>query len=206
MLRHFSDRINKFQFRLSTYFLGMLFMLLLSSCKKTPNAVNVVNETTGENVLPEPEEKLSEFPFLKFDSVIAYAYNGRGHQEDNQIITVYKSELNHTAELPGVKLSGDQATRILDILNDTLTYRGYTAGCFDPRMGLVFYVKDKVIAYVSICFECNWLRASPDIDALERSGDSGFRGFGKEGRNKLKAFCSELGLNYCDAESPLFDK
>jgi hypothetical protein len=34
------------------------------------------------------------------------------------------------------------------------------AGCFDPHLGIVYYDKTKIVAYMSVCFGCNRLRSS----------------------------------------------
>lgn len=190
---------------MNSFLPAIMISLALCSCTNTSSDNSAPTRNIVENKEHLSKPIPTQYPFANYDSVLAYSFNKRWFGEDNQIITEYKSELNQSAELPGVKLSDDQTMRILQILNDVSTYSGQPGACFDPRMGLVFYGAGKVVAHVSICFECNRLRSFPDINADVYARYAGYFGFGKEGRSKLKAFCTELNLNYCDQHSDLFD-
>lgn len=53
-------------------------------------------------------------------------------------------------------------------LEDKRSYGATTASCFDPHVGLVYYFKEKVVAHISICLDCNRLRSSLDIPAQKQ--------------------------------------
>ena len=104
------------------------------------------------------------FASLDYDMVIAYKYNGEG---DNEIIDK-EGKLIETIEKQ-VTLNKNQMLRLTNALCDKSTYGGDIAACFDPHFGIVFYKKNKPVAYISICLDCNYL-----ISSIKIPGDGGF--------------------------------
>lgn len=106
-------------------FFTFLISTSICSCRKTLSDNSEQFKIPQEIHDPNTREiPIKIFPFSIYDSVVAYSFNKRWSGEDNQIITQYKPGLNSTAELPGIRLSEDQAIRILQIINDTSTYSG----------------------------------------------------------------------------------
>jgi len=152
---------------------------------------------------------LNPFDTLHFDKVIAYDYNGMNEQpivKDGQLIK--RSEgAARAVEIYGQKeLTNAQMLRFHKILGDTSTYGGPTAACFDPHMGIVYYKKEKIVGYISICIDCNYLRASMPIPASEikkkfideeKTIMIGIYGFSRSARKKLNDFCKELKFSTC---------
>ncbi len=62
------------------------------------------------------------------------------------------------------------------ILNSKLesksSYGGGTASCFDPHLGVVYYLKNKPVAHISVCLDCNRLQSSIEINA-QKQGKNG---------------------------------
>lgn len=140
------------------------------------------------------------FPDFSFDEVIAYDYDGEMESFGIEIIqnnklTPYKKK---------AVLTPKQIKNLITDLNAETTYGGSKAFCFNPHLGIVFYNKKKVVAYISICFECNYLVSSKLIPVTEKKiiaiyddlvvFDSGFSELGVE---KLSALCQELCFSHC---------
>jgi hypothetical protein len=140
------------------------------------------------------------FPDFSFDEVIAYDYDGEMESFGIEIIqnnklTPYKKK---------AVLSPKQIMNLIADLNAETTYGGSKAICFNPHLGIVFYSKKRVVAYISICFECNYLVSSKLIPVTEKKiiaiyddlvvFDSGFSELGVE---KLSALCHELDFSHC---------
>jgi hypothetical protein len=86
-------------------------------------------------------------PFLGYKSAIV--------AEGKLIDSVWDKE--------GVKLSPEQVQRLDKILQQP-DRDVAVADCFNPRHGIVFWDKNnKPVAHISVCFECNLLKATPEL-------------------------------------------
>ena len=140
------------------------------------------------------------FPDFSFDEVIAYDYDGEMESFGIEIIENNKL----TPFKKKAVLSPKQIQNLIFNLNAESTYGGSKAFCFNPHLGIVFYSKKKVVAYISVCFECNYLVSSKLIPVTEKKiiaiyddlvvFDSGFSELGRE---KLSALCIELDFSHC---------
>lgn len=100
------------------------------------------------------------FATLKFDKVILYDFSG-GKSVGTSIIDE-KGNLSRTI-IKKVVLD-EETTKILSKkLESKESYGGGTASCFEPHLGIVYYLKSKPIAHVSICLDCNRLSSSKNI-------------------------------------------
>ena len=61
------------------------------------------------------------------------------------------------------KLNKLEAKQLTSKLTDSSSYGGETASCFDPHVGIVYYLKGSIAGYVTICLYCNRLYSSIDI-------------------------------------------
>ena len=139
------------------------------------------------------------FPDFSLDEVIAYDYDGEMESFGIEIIqnnklTPYKKK---------AVLTPKQIKNLIADLNAETTYGGSKAFCFNPHLGIVFYSKKKVVAYVSICFECNYFIASVKIPKVNikseiAQGELNIdKAFSELGREKLCALCQELSFSHC---------
>jgi len=107
------------------------------------------------------------FLSLKFDKVIMYDYQPLG--EDPSLVD-NKGQLVTTVKIKGHVLL-DRAT--IDKLNikmgDKKSYGQVTAMCFDPHLGIVYYLNGKIVRYVLVCMDCNALRADVEIPAQKQN-------------------------------------
>jgi hypothetical protein len=148
---------------------------------------------------------------IEYDSVVAYDFRGEGGGS----ITNGKGRLDKTAK-NGTMLSEQQIDSLIETITDTTTYGGFSAACFDPHMGIVFYKNGKAMSTIDICFECNYLVSSEILHATSYHLMRDFRedymvnspryGFTPLGRKKLRTLCSQLGLELCPKEESIWDK
>jgi hypothetical protein len=151
---------------------------------------------------------VNPYDILTYDRVVAYDYDGMSNHrivKDGQLI---KFDGRHGKIFNQIELTKNQIARFHKIIGDTATYGGYTAACFDPHMGVVYYLRDKIVGHISICVDCNYLEPSLEIPASEfkkyyiGEGDdryeAGLRGFSLPARKKILAFCEELKFSNCD--------
>lgn len=140
------------------------------------------------------------FPDFSFDEMIAYDYDGEMESFGIEIIqnnklTPYKKK---------AVLTPKQIKNLIADLNAETTYGGTKAVCFNPHLGIVFYDKKKVVGYISICFECNYLVSSKLIPVTEKKIIAIYDdlvvfadGFSELGVEKLSALCRELDFSHC---------
>ena len=141
------------------------------------------------------------FKKLKYDTVIAYGYDGSYGQEQQLIIE--KDKLSKKVKNKKI-LNQEQVKKINKTLIDTSTYGNTTASCFEPHLGIVYYYKNKVVLSISICLQCNFLESSIEIPASIyykiQSLDNSYSpatGFSKKARKEINDFCKSLNFNYC---------
>lgn len=108
------------------------------------------------------EQTKNPFLTLKFDKVIVYDYEP--DSEDPSLI-------NNGQISAGVKIRKqaqlDKAT-IEDLnlkLGDKKSYGNNHADCFEPHLGIVYYLRNKIVANITVCMDCNLLSSSIDIPA-----------------------------------------
>ena len=108
------------------------------------------------------------FQKLKFDKVVIYDYES-GRQEN--LIVDKNQQL-----IKSIKKQVELLKPTIDSLNNRLTnkesYGNITAMCFNPHLGIIYYLKDKIVAHISVCLDCNVLRSSIDIPA-QKQGEAG---------------------------------
>ena len=91
---------------------------------------------------------------LKFDKLIMYDFSGgKGW---NEYVVDKKGNLA-TSITQQVQLDVKSIANFNRLLGDKTSFGGAEASCFTPHLGLVYYRKDKIIAYITICLDCNVL-------------------------------------------------
>jgi len=115
------------------------------------------------------------FLSLKFDKVVIYDFEGG---KDLGIYIV--DEHGQFAKTIHKQIQLDKSTikTLNSKLGDKKSYGGSTASCFDPHLGIVYFLSDKAVANISICLDCNRLRSTIDIKAQEQgkvgTGDNAY--------------------------------
>ncbi|MBW8522843.1 hypothetical protein K0U91_15135 [Chryseobacterium chendengshani] len=103
------------------------------------------------------------FTNLVFDQVIIYDFEG-GKGSESMYIIGDNGKLSKNVKKQVVL---DQKTiKILNTkLESKLSYGAGTASCFEPHLGIVYYFKNKLVAHISVCLDCNRLQSSKNIIA-----------------------------------------
>jgi hypothetical protein len=122
---------------------------------------------------PAAGQATNPFAKLKFDKVMMYDFNG-GKGEDLSIIN--PSGRLAASVTKQVQLSPAETSRFTSRIGSRRSYGGSTASCFDPHLGFVYYLNGKSVAHITVCLDCNRLRAVPDIPARKQ----GKAGSGKD--------------------------
>ena len=107
----------------------------------------------------------NHFKKLKFDKVIFYDFLGIGNKGSTII------DSNGTYQQKVVKqvlLDKQTLATFNNKLVDKDSYGAGTASCFDPHCGLVYFLKGKVVAQITICIGCNRLYSTIDIPAKKQ--------------------------------------
>ena len=159
--------------------------------------------------LKSGKEPTDPFSDLNYDKVIAYDYNG---ERENEIVNK-NGKLDPTVIKKSV-LTKSQILFINNVINDTDSYGGGTAGCFEPHFGMVYYRHDSIVEHISICLECNYLLSSfkisavhhHDIEIPEDSLVLPRYGFSKEGRKKINKLVKELDFSHTIRKGSMFDE
>jgi hypothetical protein len=144
------------------------------------------------------ESPLNPFSSLRFDKAIAYDFNG-----EHEMPLVVNGKVNQFAVNKQYVLRPSQLDSLHTLLNDTNTYGGEEAACFEPHLGIVYFSGDSIVAHTEICFECNYLNSTVEIPAIQYYfGGKGYGrgGFSEKGINQLSSFCRSLGFSHCTAQ------
>lgn len=115
-------------------------------------------------------QQKNPYAALKFDKVIMYDFEG-GKEGDIYII----DDKGQLAKSISKQVVINKA--IIDNLNSKLgnkkSFGGGTAACFDPHVGFVYYLKNKIVAHLSICLDCNRLYSSTGNLPAQQQGKVG---------------------------------
>lgn len=105
------------------------------------------------------ERNPSAWPGVGYSRVLAFSYD-RNADAGREIVV--NGRLNKSASpRSGVALSDRQVEQLLYSVRNTFSghLRAY---CFNPRNGFVFHdARNRIVAYLSVCFECGTYSASP---------------------------------------------
>lgn len=122
------------------------------------------------------------------DSVLAVSYN-KHFWEGHELPVEKDGSWQNTLEKI-VKLSPAQVAKFHAILGSGKTYKNPAgAGCYEPRLGLVFFRGGKVVAQSAICTSCMRLQSTAKL------GDgSHYAAFNVKALKRLEKLERELGF------------
>jgi hypothetical protein len=151
------------------------------------------------------------FLSLKFDKAVLYDYEPDG--EDPSLID-YNGQILKTVKIKKQAQLDDATIKKLNAkIGDRKSYGQVTAMCFEPHLGIVYYLKGTVVRHALVCMGCNAFRADVDIPAQHQNK----QGKGKEiyylgeGMSKsFRQFINRLLVKYDFSHqaknSSMFDK
>ncbi|MES2111557.1 MAG: hypothetical protein V4577_22555 [Bacteroidota bacterium] len=98
---------------------------------------------------------------LKYDKVMIYGFQG-GIGSDMSIV----DERGHLAKSVWGQaiLNKEDVLVLTKKLGEKGSYGDEMAACFEPRMGLVYYLDNKIVAHLTICLGCNIVTSSIPLD------------------------------------------
>lgn len=136
------------------------------------------------------------FNSLKYDSVVAYEFQGMGGVLIEDCLKGDKAKISKSQQLSATKV-----TEIEKLLTSVASYGNTTASCFDPHFGIVYYSGSKVVAAINVCLQCNYLSSTEVIPAtshkmIKATEDYSYpgEGFSTQARKSIHTICTELGF------------
>ncbi len=157
------------------------------------------------------------FARVDYDSLVIYDMefkvyeNGRGRR----IMSIIEED---GSLAPGVKKSvrilGKEASDFTANLGKQSSFGLYTASCFDPHFGAVYYKNGIPSAYITICLSCNTFRSNLEIPASQQGPEEYDGtiyymrcGFSMSYRKYLNDLKKKYGFHYLNRlESPIFTR
>lgn len=112
--------------------------------------------------LPTTHEVIKNSPLeLRYDKVVMYYFKG-GIGSDQSIVDskgrIAKSVFKQ------VVLDRESALSLTKKLGEKESFNDETGACFEPGIGFVYYLKDKIVAYITVCLDCNVVVSSIPLD------------------------------------------
>lgn len=150
---------------MKSYFtLNTLIFCITVICSSSCNTTN--------QKLNKKDTVVNVFDSLDYDIALAYDYNGEGGDDIIDANGRLANRIYKSAEL-----TSTQVKRITDIFCSKETYDKHAsvAACFDPHFGVVLYKADTVVAFVSVCLDCNYLHSSIEISQATAFSQLGTR-------------------------------
>lgn len=140
------------------------------------------------------------FPKADFDSVIAYEIHlDKSFLPVTHLIGI-EEKIKHSSI--SQELSKNQIERLIQILNDTLSYGVNHSFSHDPSVAFVFYKNNEVVDWVEIGFATNTQQSNSLIKAQNKyfikiNGEieCNLTGLSPTGRRELSGLIKEFGLN-----------
>lgn len=150
-----------------------LFFLVIVSCKK-----EIIVENNENVNLPPPAPPKEKISWLKKSKVEIEINNQLSHQigfECDSVIGIdyigFENEdfyfpINEKGEFISSvkkkkKLNKKQFLKLNSILGNKKTYENpQIIGCYEPRLGFIYYIKNKVVGQTQICLDCAQLHST----------------------------------------------
>lgn len=114
------------------------------------------------------------FQSLKFDKVILYDYEPKG--EDPSLVDNKRQILKTVKIKKQAQLDSTTIKMLNAKIDDKKSYGQGTAMCFEPHLGIVYFLNNKLVRYALVCMNCNVLRSDVDIPAQHQNK----QGFGNK--------------------------
>ena len=100
----------------------------------------------------------NEFPRNNYETIVAYKMSG----EEGEVVENGKISDKVLGE--GEVLTERESRALRRIFHDRSTYGQSSYLCFEPHVGYVFYSREhEIVAYTTICLECNWMKQFPEV-------------------------------------------
>jgi hypothetical protein len=116
------------------------------------------------------------FTKLRYDKVVMYDFDGT--TELNLSIVDNNGQLAKSIKK---QIFLDKATieKLNKRLGDKTSFGEQPAACFEPHLGIVYYLGRKIVGHITICLSCHRLSSNINLPAQRQ---------GKEGKGKNKTY------------------
>ncbi len=118
------------------------------------------------SLLPATHKTIKNSPLqLTYDKVMMYDFDG-GIGKDLSIVDAG----GHIAKsvFKQVILDSASALSLTKKLGQKESFHDEMASCFNPRLGFVYYLKGKIVLYITVCLGCNVVVSSIPLDTQKR--------------------------------------
>ena len=137
---------------------------------------------------------------LKFDKVIMYEFEG-GLGSDLSIVDA-RGHIAKSAT-KRVVLDKENALSLTKKLGEKESFVDEMAMCFEPHLGFVYYWRGKIVAYITVCLDCNILVSSIPLDPQKHDKFWANDGYLAGGPTKpFRAFLNSLLKKYKFSHQP----
>jgi hypothetical protein len=160
---------------------------------------------------PSQGQTKNPFLFVKFDKVIMYDYQPAG--EYPALVDKNGNLVSNASIKKQVQLDSATINKLNRKIGDRKSYGQVTAVCFDPHLGIVYYLNGKIVRRVLVCIDCNALRAHIDIPARHQNkqsqGDNAYYlddGMSKSFREFINSLLIKYNFSHQIKPGPGFDK
>ena len=106
------------------------------------------------------QKELRPFSALQSDSVVLYDYNKYTRPGASIVIEEEGKKKQLGKFEKKVTLSAKKMQQLTSKVEDPGSYGSNVAACFDPHLGIVYYKKGEIQAYINVCMDCNRLEPS----------------------------------------------
>lgn len=211
----------------TSLFLILINSLLFLSCfqndgqnqEETPDEKLTKTEFLSQaNLLKYRDEtKTIDFPYqdfgfhdsLKFNKVIAYDFDGtslRVDENDRDESSVFLNDSGYSRRVKKQHLLNYQEIeQLLSIFTSEKYFGGFSALCFDPKLGFIFYQNDEVVNVIDICLDCNDFHLRRDFSphktyypGMDIEKFESVESFNKKAVIGIKNLCEQLDFDYAN--------
>jgi hypothetical protein len=151
---------------------SLILLFIIISCNKTkinkeityklpapPSKAENIYWVKKLNTEIEIDENLSHQKGFECDSVIGVDYIGF-NGEDSYYPINEKGEFISSIKKKA-KLTESQFTKLKSIIGNKKTYKNpRIVGCYEPRLGFIYYKKNKIVGQTQICLSCAQLNST----------------------------------------------
>ncbi len=190
--------MKKFILILNAFIAILAFLVFRKSEEKAIAPINNLNDF--DCYYQDNSKKPKPFPFNLADEIEVVAFNnGEGNmmaikngkfillEIPNKVDSIAKKYRRKIQER--VVLDAEAIKNLSNLLYNYNTIDGNSMAtdCYDPHHAILFYKKNKAIAFLEVCFSCSYIRSSENVV---------FKGFCPEKYRRLKKFIDSLGVKY----------
>ena len=131
---------------------------------------------------------------IAFSSDSAVAFDYIGFERENSFPVLNKKGQWINTIKQSKKLSDEQFKLIYSVFENKNSFQNtLIIGCYEPRLGIVYFKNGTVIGQSAICIDCARLESSARLGNGEN-----YSSFNKRALRQLEKICKQLKFSDCD--------